>query len=253
MSKTPKPAFTKDRKAALYESLLTKPELFPDRDWSRAIRMHVDNVKKLITWGAVRPAIGGKGVDRQWAAETVLRAARIEALFNAGLSLRVSHTIVALFPVSHDFHRIESPRFGIFIDGDHWKVFDGREPLAVQLHDDWHLAIDDERLVTFRRADNPAGRAILGRLSPDRSIVLSSYKPDDGSPQWRRNGVHLPRMMPWADGSLAWQKVELDEQAEWSRRDAPIISATTVNLSLACRIAIRRLLDIPVFFDPALA
>ncbi|MEI6987176.1 MAG: hypothetical protein WCK65_13705 [Rhodospirillaceae bacterium] len=70
-------------------------KLFTDAEVTYATGLHVENIRKLINWGAVSPAKGGKGRGnvRLWDELRCSYIARIAAMYNNGFSLRMAHTI----------------------------------------------------------------------------------------------------------------------------------------------------------------
>ena len=80
------------------ETLLMVPQRFTDEQVTEACNLHVDNLRKLITWGAVIPAQagGGRGRVRLWTMGHVRRISITASIQNAGFSLRLAHTIAGI-------------------------------------------------------------------------------------------------------------------------------------------------------------
>ena len=71
---------------------------YTDADLEWATGLPLIHVRRLITWGAVSPAKGGKGVVRQWDQHAIRHIACVKALYVAGLSLPMAHTLGMLTP-----------------------------------------------------------------------------------------------------------------------------------------------------------
>ena len=72
---------------------------YTDAEMESATGLPIFHVRRLITWGAVSPAKGGKGVVRQWDRHAIRQIACFNALNVAGLSLPMAHTLGMLTPV----------------------------------------------------------------------------------------------------------------------------------------------------------
>jgi hypothetical protein len=236
-------------------------ELYTDDQLLEATGLHIDNVRKLVTWGAVRPAKGGRGRGnvRMWYAHTVRHIACVAALVNAGLSVKMAHTLVYLDILGDIFFDIIDPETLAMNSGDKDGWFDPERPLDPQDDHDFRLIIADGKYVFIHSLtkETPIPKGILAdagtlfRTYVDFSRYSGSVG-DDGKvkdlrPKWEMAPGHF-EVDP---GSLAWQydKTLEDETAiDWQTAYSAAVSITTVNLSLACKIAMRRLLNIPVFF-----
>jgi hypothetical protein len=75
--------------------------VFTDEQVTNACNLHIDNLRRLITWGAVRPVQsgGGRGRVRQWTARQALRISVTAQFVEAGFSLQMSHTITYCLPL----------------------------------------------------------------------------------------------------------------------------------------------------------
>ena len=71
---------------------------YTDADLEWATGLPLIHVRRLITWGAVSPAKGGKGVVRQWDQHAIRHIACVKGLYVAGLSLPMAHTLGMLTP-----------------------------------------------------------------------------------------------------------------------------------------------------------
>jgi hypothetical protein len=72
-----------------------------DEQVTDATGLHVDNLRKLITWGAIKPVQGGggRGRVRKWTTRQALRIAVTAQFVEAGFSLQMAHTITYCLPL----------------------------------------------------------------------------------------------------------------------------------------------------------
>lgn len=226
-----------------------------------ATGLHIDNVRKLVTWGAVHPAKGGRGRGnvRMWSAHTVRHIACVSALVNSGLSVKMAHTLVYLDVLGDIFLDIIDPEALAMNSGDKYGWFDPKSPLDPQENNDFRLIVADGKYVYIQTlsSEEPMSKGLLAdggtmfRTSIDFNNIHVNFDAvgeiERSWPLWETAGGHL-KINP---SSLAWQydNTLVDGGAiDWSAAYRSAVSITTVNLSLACKIAMRRLLDIPVFF-----
>lgn len=236
-------------------------ELYSDDQLLDATGLHIDNVRKLVTWGAVRPAKGGRGRGnvRMWTASTVRHVACIAALTDAGMSLKMAHTVVYLDVVGDVFFDIIDPTTLAMNAGDRHGWFDPERPLKTLERGDFRLAIADGKYVFFHSvaAKKPIPKGILEENGTIfRTFVdfahYSGVPGADGrlerlQPKWEP----VPGFVEVDPGSLAWvydPSLDSNDVIDWRLAFDAAVSMTTVNLSLACKIAMRRLLKLPVFF-----
>jgi hypothetical protein len=85
---------------------------YTDAEMESATGLPLIHVRRLITWGAVSPAKGGKGVVRQWDRYAIRHIACVNALYVAGLSLPMAHTLGMLTPARFAIDVID-PEAGI--------------------------------------------------------------------------------------------------------------------------------------------
>ena len=208
---------------------------YSDAELEAATSLDLLHVRRLITWKAVAPVKGGKGVVRQWDRHAVRHIACVNALYSAGLSLPMAHTLGMLTPA----------RFAIdIIDPDQelagaaklgW--FNARRPLRASERTDIVLMIGDGYSVFWRLGNRRP--IFVGKLSADRSVFLSaldysnSIECDPASLSWE----HRPELAEDPAQKIAKEILQHP------------VSLNTINLSLAARIAMRRLLKIPVYFE----
>jgi hypothetical protein len=85
---------------------------FTDEQVTAACNLHIDNLRRLITWGAVRPVQGGggRGRVRLWDFRQAMRIAVTAEFFEAGFSLQMAHTLTYCLPFDDLLH-IYDPKF----------------------------------------------------------------------------------------------------------------------------------------------
>jgi hypothetical protein len=207
---------------------------YTDTELETATGLPTLHVRRLITWRAVTPTAGGKGVVRQWDRHEIRHIAGVAALYAAGLSLPMAHTLGMLIPARFALDMID-PESGIRRSARH-KWFDPSVPLRVVERTDTVLSIINGKAVHWQLGQSEP--VLVGELANERSILMSA--------------LDYSKFKECDPDSLSWQfepdlATERAQKAAAERFKHPI-SMTTVNLSLACKIAMRRLLGIPVFF-----
>src|SRR5215831_3331166 len=77
--------------------------LYTDQQVIAATGMPVDSLRRLITWGAVRPSQsgGGRGRVRLWSTHQALRVCVTSELAAEGYSLRMAHTLAYCLPLTN--------------------------------------------------------------------------------------------------------------------------------------------------------
>jgi hypothetical protein len=208
---------------------------YTDTELELATGLPLVHVRRLITWRAVRPVKGGKGVVRQWDRDAIRHIACVNALYVAGLSLPMAHTMAVLTPMRFAIDVID-PEADIRPNAKK-KWFDPQTALrALETIDIVVLIADGYSIFWTMGKRDPF---FFGKLSADRSAFLSALdysKFDEFSPA-KLSWKHQPELM--ADPA--------QQQAADILRHP--ISLNAINLSLAARVAMRRLLGIPVFFS----
>ena len=210
-------------------------EHYSDSDLEKATGLPMLHARRLITWGGITPAKGGKGVVREWHRDEIRHVACVAALYEAGLSLRMAHTLSMLIPARFAL-RIIDPDAGIQpAVRDKW--FDARQPLRVIEKTDVILTIVNGKSIHWQLGQSK--RFFIGKLANDRSLLLSAL---DYSNHYECDPAHLS----WKyEAELATSRAHSKAALEFRHP----ISVTRVNLSLASKIAMRRLIGIPVFFE----
>lgn len=79
------------------------PALFTDQQVIAATDIPIDSLRRLITWGAVRPtqAGGGRGRVRLWSTHAALRICVTSELAAEGYSLQMAHSLAYCLPLSN--------------------------------------------------------------------------------------------------------------------------------------------------------
>ena len=208
---------------------------YTDAELESATGLPLIHVRRLITWRAVRPAKGGKGVVRQWDRHAIRHIACVKALYVAGLSLPMAHTLGVLTPMRFAIDIID-PEADIRPNAKK-KWFDPQSALRALEKSDIGLLIADGYSIFWTVGKQKP--LLVGKLSADRSAFLSALdysKFDEFSPA-KLSWKHQPEL---AADPAQQQAADVLEHP---------ISVNAINLSLAARIAMRRLLGIPVFFS----
>ena len=83
-----------------------------DKQVTAACDLHLDNLRQLITWGAVAPVPsgGGRGHVRRWTFPQAMRIAVTAAFVDAGFSLKMAHTLTYCLPLD-DMLSLYDPEF----------------------------------------------------------------------------------------------------------------------------------------------
>ena len=207
---------------------------YTDAEMEAATGLPLIHVRRLITWGAVSLAKGGKGVVRQWDRFEIRHVACVNALYVAGLSLPMAHTLAMLTPVR--FIDIIDPEAHIPAK-TRKRWFDPQTALRAREKGDTVLLIADGYSIFWTLGKRKP--LFVGKLSADRSTFLSA--------------VDHSEFDECNPASLSWE-YQPELAADPAQQEAADIlqhpvSVNTINLSLAAKVAMRRLLGIPVFFS----
>ena len=91
---------------------------YTDDEVTGACNLHIDNLRRLITWGAVRPvqAGGGRGRVRKWTADQVLRISVTAQFVDAGFSLQMAHTLTHCIPQYHLVYTYDPERIRPYLE-----------------------------------------------------------------------------------------------------------------------------------------
>lgn len=160
---------------------------FTDQQVTGAAGLHLDNLRRLITWGAVKPiqAGGGRGRVRMWTARQALRISVTAQFVEAGFSLQMAHTLTYCIPLD-DLLYVFDPEM------IRTKLADKSEPGSARLKamisadgtDYWpdsHDYLGSLVLIVDRRylyADVLGGSPILlAVIDPERQCVYPGMNP----------------------------------------------------------------------------
>jgi hypothetical protein len=258
--------------ASLYFSIGQGFELMDDRTFNdeqltSGCDMHIDNLRQLITWKAVIPYQrgGGRGRIRLWTMTHVHRVSMTASIFNAGFSLRMAHTLAYLIMMD-ELLCLYDPLNLEMNGGDRSGWFDPNKPRVEPDEDDWYLDVVNGRFVYLDIGSDPEQvrqPMVYGELNRDRTILKSMIDfahysgPVDTDPanvvdtkyltetrpKWERFWMPTPEVDP---SSLAWKyEPNLDEDLANDLFTRPK-SKQVINLTLGLRVAVRRVLDLPV-------
>lgn len=197
-------------------------DLHSDQGLVAASGLPILHVRRLITWGAVTPSRGGKGVVRGWSTAEVLRVARIAAIFEAGLSLRIAHTLSILIPGEALF-TIYNPATDV--------------PEATRRDEtvEMKVVIGNGTVVGWQIGDEEI--VPVGELENDRSIFVSALDYSRSAKDIAHRGVD-PASLSWRhDPELAGERV----QERGRKVFGDPTSVLTINLGRASRLAMTRL------------
>ena len=202
-------------------------DLYSDKDMEAATGLPSIHVRRLITWGAVDPVKGGKGVVRKWDRSAIRHIACVNAFYVAGLSLPIAHTLAVLMPLRFVVNLIDRRyRRKITKNGQ----IDLQTAIEALDKEDIVVIIADGYSIFWKLGKRKP--RFVGKLSTDRSVflsVLDDYEYFECNPD-----------------SLSWEhQTELAEDpaqrmaAETLRHS---VSMNTINLSLAVKLAMQHLL-----------
>ncbi len=237
---------------------------YTDEQVTSACDFHVDNLRQLITWRAIVPAQkgGGRGRVRLWTMSDVQRISTIASIFNAGFSLKMAHTLSYLIPVSDFIIGIFDPMVLEMNGGDRGEWFDPNKPKVGPIDIDLYIIVNNRQyvtLVTKGCVDH------FGELNKDLTLYKTSEDfsrcqgPISVIPEYL---VHIKderylkeRYAKWEDAfrgelidpkSLAWEHdPNIDIKNSISVFSRPL-TRIQINLTLGVRIAVRKVLGLPV-------
>jgi hypothetical protein len=195
---------------------------YTDEELESATGLPLIHVRRLITWRAVRPAKGGKGVVRQWDRNAIRHIACVKALYVAGLSLPMAHTLGVLTPMRFAIDIID-PEADIRPNAKK-KWFDPQTALrALEKRDIGLLIADGYSIFWTVGKQKPL---FIGKLSADRSAFLSA--------------LDYSKFDEFSPAKLSW-KHQPELTADPAQQEAADIlqhpvSVNSINLSLAARL-----------------
>ena len=256
-----------------------RTRLFTDQQVTEACGLHVDNLRQLITWKAVVPAQrgGGRGKIRLWTEAHVRRISVTATLFNAGLSLKLSHTIAYCIPEDHwlDIYEphvlaVSSPeiqKLGWYDRGKSKVTINPEDCYIDIINREFIFLRANEKI--FRSSFNVEEQQIIecfGRLNSNQTRFISRvpvhqiYEASEHDPAvvvGLASGSADPRrtLAKWEDKhtpvdlidpkSLVYEHaVRFDLDLANAAYTNPIVKEE-INISLGLRVAMRRVLGLP--------
>ena len=250
---------------------------YTDEQVTRAAGLHLDNLRKLITWGAVKPvqAGGGRGKTRLWEGWQALRISITSQIANSGFSLQMAHTLCSCLPVS-DLVQAYDP--DIIRWRAKFRAERGEKRLRAMIapagtgywprarYSDGEIAIIDSRFVYYAPYDpwGEDGRhSFAGVIDHDRNRFLPFYGvgpavdvPSTNLPKRIRDNAVVSRSSLLVDDEY----LTIDEKAR-TRRIQNLLPAglsfelpakflystlVAVNLEVGLTMFIRKLLELPI-------
>lgn len=149
-------------------------ESYTDEQVTTATRLHVDNLRKLITWGAVKPlqAGGGRGRVRMWSTRQALRISVTAQFVEAGFSLQMAHTLTYCLPLDDLLYVYDPEVLALFIakkpelyEEDLLSVLTGRAEIGSRFTERYlgsrTLVVDGRYLYSDALGDCPCLMAVI--------------------------------------------------------------------------------------------
>ena len=254
---------------------------FTDEQVTSAAGLHVDNLRRLITWKAVIPlqSGGGRGRVRTWNCRQALRIAVTAQFIEAGYSLQMAHTLTYCLPLDDLLHvydvdvlsgqlahksndDLKRLRKILEVDFDQWPTSDWVGSQTV--------IVDRKYLYSDVLGDSPT---LFAMIDADRQRVYSSWNPTDfayGSGMTEEYGLkkqvdarRIDRDSLLVDREFFTRDHRKRYEA-FARRIGPQIdsqimgieglicrSYTAINLAIALTMCVRRLLGLPCNYYPS--
>lgn len=247
-------------------------ETYTDEQVTAACDIHVDNLRRLITWRAVKPAQsgGGRGRVRKWTIDQVMRIAATAEITRAGFSLQMAHTLVCGLPTADilDWHDPEFIRAHVDLSQpvesymralimpevvDYWPPDD---VIGTQLY-----VLDGTLVYGDLTGDAPL---LSGIIDPERnefhplwSQFRHGWARADGTKRKpyltkrERRNVLIPDFYFTASDDRISRRTErlmraLEAQTAHEPDELQAISSLRINLAAGLRLAFRKLLGLPV-------
>lgn len=247
--------------------------VFTDADVTRCTGLSSRSVRELIKRGAVRTLSEDRGAGRirTFDAATFKRLAFLAAINDAGFSLTLAGQMAYLLPSDELLYRIYDPINALFertmiidrgrqlpprLERPRFDWFDPDKPAAADPESDWLLEIYDGRFVALV-FQHRRGRFLYGELRKAGTEFVSWWRFQaqlidyfsgnaDVAPKWEGKRLSADRIDP---KFLNYRYEDHDSDHDPLRRMAyaaaqrPIFT-TTINITLAIRLALRRYLGI---------
>jgi len=173
---------------------------YTDEQVTAATGLHVDNLRKLITWGAVRPAQagGGRGRIRKWTTRQALRIAVTAQFVDAGFSLQMAHTLTYCLPLDDLLHVYDPAKMRTVVeqskaDEDRRMLRQLVDPVPPELPHDRYIGsltvlVDGRYLYSDCLGDIPTLMAIIDADTP-------KVYPTWGSPSQFQYGAGVTELL----------------------------------------------------------
>jgi Transcriptional regulator, AbiEi antitoxin len=243
--------------------------IFSDADVTRCAGLSERSIRELIKRGAVRTLSEDRGAGRirTFDAPTFKRLALVAAINDAGFSLNLAGQMAYLLPSDNLLYqtcdpinvlppRLENPRFD-------W--FDPDKPATVDPEHDWLLEVYDGRFVA-QVAQNRRYKSIYGDLRkagtefvswwPFQAQLIDYFSGNaDVAPKWEGKRSATDRIDPKFLNYRYENHDSFDDPLKrmgYAAAQRPIFT-TTINITLAIRLALRRYLGIEPLARTSLA
>lgn len=265
-----------------------KKVVFSDEQVISATGISQADLRRLITWNAVRPTQGGRGRGRVrgWGQRQLRWVAMVGALNTAGLSLRLSHTLVYEFARILQFSalRDDDVSKAPWLKKEHSKIIhDPAYDSMVMIVNNKFVFLSDYCLdyaIDWKKGENGEiiktpiylGPKIVGVLSNDATLLCTGHDivelmrdekmfaadmaPDPQSLSWIKSDDFLlrqrdaPLSPPISHGLDKYMAHREKYQTALSANAYDALERpkllTLVNLGMCVRIAMRKALGLPV-------
>jgi hypothetical protein len=253
------------------------PQLYADQQVIAATGMPIDSLRRLITWGAVKPAQagGGRGRVRLWTTRQALRISATAQFAGAGFSLQMAHTLTYCFPLDRMVTLYDPEVLKQALEA-HQRKFpsdptEGTDNLLLMLTTKKHLTswplpgdyygsetliVDGRFLYSDVFGDRPT---LMAEIDPDRQRVIPYF--DTLEPKFYDDVVEaeLETDVSRIDKrSLLIDRKSLSGKRATLRVSAPsqinslvlCKSVLSINLALGFTICVRKLQGLPVAYKP---
>ncbi len=257
--------------------MATTGTTFTDAQIEEACGLHVDYLRRLITWRAVKPvqAGGGRGRVRLWTMRQALRIAVTAEFVRAGFSLQMAHTITYCLPIDDMLTLYQEDFAAKFAEIGYPDLID---PEAVNPMPHMDTVGTETYIVNGRYiysdalADTPTLFAVI---DPERNRVIPTWSDPkkapwglifNNNPEYYREPdfVEIDHKSLLIDDEYL-QSYSLDDREEYEKRwkkfrelsdyvDTQIIarewfnfrSFLQINLNIGLYVAYRKLMGLPV-------
>jgi hypothetical protein len=258
----------------LRKALLRYSEgVFTDEDVTRCAGLSARSIRELIKVGAVRTLSDDRGAGRirTFDATTFMRLAVVAAINDAGFNLNLAGQMAYLQPSDNLLYRTYDPINVLFdttvsvdrgrelppiLQNPRFDWFDPDKPATVDPEHDWLTEIYDGRFVA-QVAQNRRFKSIYGDLRkagsefvswwPFQAQLIDYFSGNaDVAPKWEGKRLSADRISP----KFLNYRYENHDSADdplkrmgYAAAQRPIF-ATTINITLVIRLALRRYLGI---------